>query len=100
MNSYPKMLYKGEATYTDSDQIKNDLFDKKLKTIIVINEESEVMRRDQGFVDLCDLMYKPKPKIIEFPKETKESEESAVAEPVKQKRKYTRKVPNVSNDPA
>lgn len=58
--NYPKMLYKGEAKYTDSDQIKDDLFDKKLKTIIVQDCETEELRRTQGYVDLCDLMHKPK----------------------------------------
>lgn len=54
------MLYKGEPTYTDSDQIKTDLFDRKLKTIIVSDEETEALRRKQGYVDLSDLMAKPK----------------------------------------
>lgn len=60
--SYPRMLYKGEPYYTDSDQIKEDLFSKKLITIIVADEDQELMRREQGYVDLCDLM-KPKEKI-------------------------------------
>lgn len=58
--NYPKMLYKGEATYTDSDQIKTDLFEKKLKTTIVTDEGTEETRRKQGYVDLSDLMLKPK----------------------------------------
>lgn len=59
MSLYPKMLYKGEAIYTDSQQIKEDLSNKNLKTIIVSDEESESLRREQGYVDLSAVM-KPK----------------------------------------
>ncbi len=58
--NFPKMLYKSESVYTDSEQIKTDLTDKKLKTIIVTDQESEEMRRKQGYVDLHELMSKPK----------------------------------------
>ncbi len=54
------MLYKSESVYTDSEQIKTDLNDKKLQTIIVTDEESESARRTQGYVDLHQLMHKPK----------------------------------------
>jgi hypothetical protein len=97
--NYPKMLYKGEPVYTDSHQIKDDLFSKKLQTIIVSDEVQESLRREHGYVDLFDLMYKPKPNVIEFPKVNGPGPSGSVTA-VKQKRKYTRKVPNVSLNPA
>jgi len=107
------MLYKGEAKYTDNDQLRNDLFTKELKTIIVADLEQEEMRREQGYVDLADLMYKPKAKVIHMhsspsSEETVKQDVSETTETVKEeqqpevrvKRKYTRRVQNVGNDPA
>ncbi len=54
--NYPKMLYKGEAKYGDNEQLRMDLNDKKLKTIIVNDEGQEVLWREKGYVDLVDLM--------------------------------------------
>jgi len=107
--NYPKMLYKGEAKYTDNDQLRNDLFSKELKTIIVSDVEQEEMRREQGYVDLADLMYKPKQKVAAH-EEDEEGEvsvtmqSSRTVEPmseVRTKRKYTRRVQtDVGNDTA
>ncbi len=97
--NYPKMLYKGEPKYTDNEQLRNDLFSKELKTIIVADPDQEEMRREQGYVDLSDLMYKPKPKVV-----ITESEEIAAGsheiDPIRQKRKYVKKVKaeNVGHD--
>jgi hypothetical protein len=54
--NYPKMLYKGEAVYTDSAQIRDDLASRKIQTIIVSDDEQEAMRREQGWLDLPALM--------------------------------------------
>jgi hypothetical protein len=56
--NYPKMLYKGEPGYTDSAQMRDDLASRKIQTFIVQDEEQEAMRREQGWVDLADLMKK------------------------------------------
>lgn len=103
--NYPKMLYKGEAKYTDNDQLRNDLYSKELKTIIVTDHEQEEMRRDQGYVDLADLMYKQKPKTptVEVVKPMEEGAGLNIAVPEvtpRVKRKYTRKVQNVGHDTA
>lgn len=105
--NYPKMLYKGEAKYTDNDQLKNDLFSKELKTIIVADIDQEEMRRGQGYVDLADLMYKPKAKVIQMnptpdqPKTETITETTEEQKPeVRVKRKYTKKVKNVGHDSA
>lgn len=98
--NYPKMLYLGEAKYTDNEQLRNDLFSKVLKTIIVADQAQEEMRREQGYVDLAALMYRPKPKIIEVTEVATEASEPKTTEPLKVKRKYTRKVPDVSHDTA
>ena len=119
--NYPKMLYKGEAKYTDNEQLRNDLFSKELKTITVADIEQEDMRREQGFVDLIDLMYKPKSKqvVVEVPNVYQLQPAMAINtvhppsieintvkltdEPIQEarvKRKYTRKVQNVGTDSA
>jgi hypothetical protein len=79
--NYPKMLYKGEPGYTDSAQIRDDLASRKIQTFIVQDEEQEAMRREQGWVDLADLMKK-KP-LLTMPKVEVPQE--------KAKRKYTRR---------
>lgn len=61
---YPKMLYKGEPIYGDSDQIKEDLQSRKIKTVIVADEEQEAGKRDDGFVDLAALLAPPRTKAI------------------------------------
>lgn len=95
--NYPKMLYKGEAVYTDSDQIKQDLQSRKLLTMIVPDEETEQMRRTQGWVDLFSLMA-PRPTLT-LPKQTTAAlvvDQPAVApvvqEAVRVKRKYTKRI--------
>ena len=90
MNEYPKMLYKGEAVYTDSDQIKEDLQSRRLLTHIVPDLETEQMRRGQGWTDLHKLMA-PRPTLT-LPKTT-EAKVEIPAEAPRQKRKYTRRVP-------
>lgn len=85
--NFPKMLYKGEPIYTDSDQIKQDLQTRKLATTIVPDEETEMMRREQGWTDLYKLMA-PRP-VLTLPKST--GAQVTVTEPVKVKRKYTRR---------
>lgn len=86
--NYPKMLYKGEPIYTDSEQIKLDLQSRKLVTMIVPDEETEMMRREQGWTDLHKLMA-PRP-ILTLPKNTEAKVE--IQAPVeKVKRKYTRR---------
>lgn len=102
--NYPKMLYHGDAKYTDNEQLRNDLFTKALKTIIVDGPEQEALRREQGYVDLSDLIYRPKPKTIQFSDEDSQKkvldaidDQSLIEKP---KRKYMRKVPDVSHNPA
>lgn len=56
--NYPRMLYKGEPGYTDSDRVKQDLESKALRTIIASDEEQEKELRSQGYVSLPDLMAK------------------------------------------
>jgi hypothetical protein len=58
--NYPKMLYKGEQKYSDNDQLRDDLLSKALLTIIVSDEDQESFRREQGWVDLPDLILSPK----------------------------------------
>ena len=60
--NYPKMLYKGPTLYTESDAIRDDLQAHRLKTHIVTNENEEAVQRENGFVDLVDLMRKQEPK--------------------------------------
>lgn len=57
---YPKMLYKGDQIYGDSDQIKEDLQSKKIKTVIVADEEQEAGKRDDGWVNLSELIAPPR----------------------------------------
>ena len=62
MNNYPKMLYKGTSIYSDSDALRDDLQAGRLKTHIVADENEEVVQRENGFVDLADLMRKQETK--------------------------------------
>jgi len=62
--NFPKMLYQGEAKYTDSAQIRDDLMNRSIKTVIVANEIEEKSYREQKFVDLVDLL---KPKTLKLP---------------------------------
>lgn len=56
--NYPKMLYKGEPIYSDSEKMKDDLMSKKILTFIVANEIQEQEKRAEGYVSLPDLMQK------------------------------------------
>lgn len=62
--NYPKMLYKSTnvAQYTDTATIGEDLAASRLKTYIVADEDQELTKREDGWVDLCDLMKKPEVK--------------------------------------
>lgn len=61
--NYPKMLYRGEAKYTESHELKEDLTNKVIKTSIVLNSKEESIKREEGYVDLSDLLFKPKEKL-------------------------------------
>lgn len=91
---YPKMLYKGDPVYTDSEQIKQDLQTRRLLTMIVPDVETETMRREQGWTDLFKLMA-PRP-VLTLPKTTEAKVD--VHQPDKPKRKYTRRQPVVTGD--
>ncbi len=52
------MLYKGDPIYTDSEQMKDDLMSKKIRTFIVSDEIQEQEKRTEGYVSLPDLMAK------------------------------------------
>lgn len=54
--NYPKMIYLGEAKYTDSASIRDDLINKSIKTVIVATDGEEAEYRKQGYVDLAALI--------------------------------------------
>lgn len=60
---YPKMLYKGESKNYDNEQLRNDLLNKVLRTFIVANEDQEIEKREEGYVDLHELIPSPEEKI-------------------------------------
>lgn len=63
MNEYPKMLFKSARMYSDSAAVSQALTSKEIQTVIVVDDTSEIVQREDGFGELAALMNVPVPKM-------------------------------------
>lgn len=55
---YPKMLYKGEK-FQEAEALSLALKERRIESVIVINEQEETAKREQGFGTLVSLLSRP-----------------------------------------